>query len=91
MLTILILSFIFMIYFAGTETAICSLSPFQKNEILNRGKSRAADSLAKFLKRPHRTLTAILIGNAMSVVKNLQRPSVLNAGNQCAIPVIFIF
>ncbi|MEA2082597.1 MAG: hemolysin family protein [Elusimicrobiota bacterium] len=67
MIICLTISFLFMIYFAGTETAICCLSPFQKKNILN-GPSSAAAALKKFLDQPHRTLTAILIGNALAVV-----------------------
>jgi len=68
MIIILFVAFIFMIYFAGTETAICSLSSFQRDEILRGGKKSAAASLAKFIDNPHRILTAILIGNALAVV-----------------------
>ncbi|MFH1352753.1 MAG: hemolysin family protein [bacterium] len=68
MIIILLAAFIFMIYFAGTETAVCSLSSFQRDEILRGGKKSAAASLAKFLEKPHRTLTAILIGNALAVI-----------------------
>jgi len=67
MIFLLIISFLLMIYFAGTETAICSLSSFQKQSILD-GPPRAAAALRRFLNTPHRILTAILIGNALSVV-----------------------
>ncbi|MBA3053016.1 MAG: hemolysin family protein [Candidatus Omnitrophota bacterium] len=67
MIFLLIISFLCMFYFAGTETAICSLSPFQKQSIL-AGPPSAATALRRFLNTPHRILTSILIGNALSVV-----------------------
>ncbi len=67
MIVILIISFLLSFYFAGTETAICCLSSFQKKAVLN-GPRRAAAVLKEFLDKPHRILTAILIGNALTVV-----------------------
>ena len=68
MIIILLIAFVFMIYFAGTETAVCSLSSFQRDEILRGARKSVVASLAKFLENPHRILTAILIGNALAVV-----------------------
>ena len=67
MIFILIISFLLSFYFSGTETAICCLSSFQKKNILN-GPPRASAALKTFLNNPHRTLTAILIGNTLAVV-----------------------
>jgi len=67
MIILLLISFLFMFYFAGAETAICSLSPFQKQSIL-AGSPAAARALKRFLSTPHRVLTSILIGNALAVV-----------------------
>jgi len=66
-LIIMAISFLLMFYFSGTETAICCLSSFQKKAILN-GPRRTAAALTKFLDKPHRILTAILIGNTLAVV-----------------------
>lgn len=68
MIIILLIAFICIIYFAGTETAVCSLSSFQRDEILRSGRKSVAASLSEFIKNPHRTLTAILIGNTLAVV-----------------------
>ncbi len=62
-----ILSFVLMFFFAGTETAICSLSSFEKKEIISRGASPAR-IVRGFVENPHRILSSILIGNALSVV-----------------------
>ncbi|MCD6412521.1 MAG: HlyC/CorC family transporter [Elusimicrobia bacterium] len=62
-----VLSFALMIFFAGTETAICSLTSFEKKEIARKG-GLSAKALSGFLKNPHRVLSSILIGNALSIV-----------------------
>ena len=69
-MTVIVLAaaFLAMIYFAGTETALLSLSPFNRNEILKGKRKASAGALRGFIKSPHRVLTAILIGNALAVV-----------------------
>ncbi|PIU18748.1 MAG: hypothetical protein COT16_01205 [Elusimicrobia bacterium CG08_land_8_20_14_0_20_44_26] len=67
-LLLLLISFAFMMYFAGCETALCSLTPFQKDNILKKGRNASLRALAFFLEHPHNVLTAIIIGNAISVV-----------------------
>ncbi|MCD6422618.1 MAG: HlyC/CorC family transporter [Elusimicrobia bacterium] len=62
-----IFSFVAMFYFAGTETALCSLSPFQKRNLLKES-GKISKGIALFNEDPNKIITTILVGNALAVI-----------------------
>jgi len=62
-----IFAFFAMFYFAGTETALCSLSPFHKRNLLKEG-GKITKGIALFNENPNKIITTILVGNALAVI-----------------------
>ena len=59
--------FLVMIFFAGSETALTSLSRIRIKRLVAEGV-RATRGLSLWLQDPNRLLTTILIGNAVAVI-----------------------
>jgi len=59
--------FLVMTFFAGSETALTSLSRIRIKRLIAEG-IRATEGLSLWLQKPNRLLTTILIGNALAVI-----------------------
>lgn len=61
-LTIIIISFLLTFYFSGTETAFISVNRV-RIELWRRKKSRSAEIIADFLRKPEKFIYTTLVGN----------------------------